>query len=168
MPTTTYTPLATATLTGTDSEVKFQSIPATYRDLILVISASSNNDGSIIRYTLNNDTTAVYSSVLMIGVGSGTGISQSESGATSVTTAGIGVSTTNGKYMVRSQIMDYSATDKHKTILTRTDEAIDTYPGTAATASRWAKTEAVHTISIYVPTASFTSGSTFSLYGVIA
>jgi hypothetical protein len=61
--------------------------------------------------------------------------------------------------------MDYSATNKHKSVVTRNDHPSHTQ----AQANRWANTAAITSISIAVRGgSSFASGSTFSLYGVIA
>jgi hypothetical protein len=62
------------------------------------------------------------------------------------------------------QIMDYSATDKHKTILYRYDR--DTL--TRADASRWANTSAITTIEWDIQGQTFAAGSTFSLYGIVS
>jgi hypothetical protein len=63
------------------------------------------------------------------------------------------------------QIMDYSATDKHKTILSR-------YNSPSASlqmaAERWANTSAITSIYCGMKTGTMSSGTTLSLYGVIA
>jgi hypothetical protein len=66
------------------------------------------------------------------------------------------------------QLMDYSATDKHKTVLSRKNQAART---TVAQASRWASTSAINKITVNVtqpdPT-NFAVGSTFYLYGIVS
>ena len=64
-----------------------------------------------------------------------------------------------------AQVMDYSATDKHKTFLTRESR---TGAAVAAIASRWASTSAVTSLAVIGDGGNFASGCTFSLYGVIA
>ena len=72
MPTPTYTPLANVTLASTTSTVTFSSIPATYRDLLVVaqcgvVGPATEN----LQLSLNNDTTnANYAAVQMSGDGS--------------------------------------------------------------------------------------------------
>jgi len=168
MPTNTYTPLATITLTSTDSSIVFTSIPATYRDLVLVCQAR----GTITTFTnvqmrFNSDTGSNYSTVAMFGTGSGGGISYSET-ATNITAEQIARSNdTSGVFTpITIQIMDYSATDKHKTVLTRNSSTVSA--AVAALASRWASTSAITSITLYPYGGSFEIGSTFSLYGVIA
>lgn len=150
----TYIPLATITLTGSDSSIDFASIPAIYRDLVLVIN-STTTSGQDILFRFNGDTSN-YSRVYAYGPGSGT-----NSGSDS--TAGWGWTST-ARSMSTLQIMDYSATDKHKTILSRTGEP--TSYGTAMFAGRWASTAAVTSISAIVSSGSFATGSTFSLFGI--
>jgi hypothetical protein len=160
MPTNTWTPVATATLTGTDSEIVFSSIPATYRDLILVANYTcSSNTGTVIFLRFNSDSSnGTY--VGMRGNGSTTA---SGSGSSMLASWSAGLSTSRTNAVV--QIMDYSATDKHKTALVRCD---DSTLKTEAMANRWASTSAVTSVSLTAETNSFASGSTFSLYGVIA
>jgi hypothetical protein len=154
MPTPTYRPLANVTLGSSASSVTFSNIPATYRDLILVSSFNLTAGGNP-TISFNGDTGANYSRVYMLGTGSsaisGADTSRQFAQATS------GLITSN-----ITQIMDYSATDKHKTFLVRDNNTTD---GTIAYAFRWANTAAITSINI---SASLAAGVTISLYGVIA
>jgi hypothetical protein len=161
MPTATYTPLATVTLGSAAASVTFSSIPATYRDLILVITAQRTGTPVNVGMRFNGDSGSNYTSVYMTGTGS--------SAATGI------VSSTNfqldlypyppssgfNNYIV--QMMDYSATDKHKPILVRVNDAGN---ATEASAGRWASTAAVNSLALTL--SNFNTGSTFNLYGVIA
>jgi hypothetical protein len=161
MPTPTYIALATVTLGSTTGSVSFSSIPATYRDLILVFSGISTAEtGVTMRF--NSDSGSNYPYVIMDGYGSGSG---SSFGGTD---SSVNVAVINtGISLARLQIMDYAQTDKHKTVLASVNAAAAGYVRTAA--ARWANTNAINTIAL-APTGgrSFTSGSTFSLYGVAA
>lgn len=154
--TSTYTPLANITLTGSDSEVLFSNIPSTSRDLILVCeaTASANTD---IRLNFNGVTTD-YSRIFGYGTGS-SAISGGDA------TAGFGYVGTSSALSI-IQIMEYSVTNKHKTILSRTNQA-SSY-GVAMFSGRWARTNAISSISVFPASGSFSIGSTFALYGVIA
>jgi hypothetical protein len=161
MPTNTYTPLATITLASTDSEIVFASIPATYRDLILVFNGDGNSGGADISIRLNGDTGANYNRVWMNGNGSVTA-----SGANSNVNEMDAQTVANGRRLnMIVNIMDASATDKHKTALVRDDD-----PGfvTDARVFRWANTARVTSVTMFTSAGSFIVGSTFSLYGVIA
>jgi hypothetical protein len=63
------------------------------------------------------------------------------------------------------QILDYSATDKHKPCLIRNGTV--TVSTTIATAARWGNTAAINSLEIFTSN-TFLAGSTFSLYGRIA
>ena len=160
MPTPTYTPLATVTLGATASSVTFSSIPATYRDLILVARPTSASGTVVITLKVNSDSGNNYNQVGMFGTGSTTGSFTNSSVAylnfldVDTTANGIGI----------VQVMDYSATDKHKTILARRNQ----FDSVSAQASRWANTAAITSVQLNTLSGSLAAGSTFNLYGVIA
>ena len=164
MPTPTYTPLATVTLASAASSVSFGSIPATYRDLVLVITGSASVDNTF-GMIFNGDTGTNYSYVDAFGNGS------SPSSAASTDTRFL--LTVNGTFgagnhQFNTQIMDYSATDKHKTGMTRNALSGSVFPGAGMIAARWASTAAITSMSIFPGSGQLNTGSTFSLYGVIA
>lgn len=158
MPTPTYTALATVTLGSSAASVTFSSIPATYRDLIVVVEGNTATSGRPVM-RLNGDTGSNYTSVMMAG------------GPYSATTSTTFIDpipdySVTGKFMAVWQIMDSSATDKHKTALVRLNQG-----GTQvhATAGRWANTNAVTTVAMLTNNgALYAIGTTFSLYGVIS
>lgn len=166
MPTPTYTALANITLGSSASTVTFSSIPATYRDLVLVCSAAVTSTGDTIRLRFNGDTGNNYNWVFMNGTGSVASSSSQSNQAQLDFTASVGLPTVVGRYNTILQIMDYSATDKHKTTLSRTNQNEDTYPGVTGLAGRWASTSAVTSMVIFPSTFSFIAGSTFALYGI--
>lgn len=160
MPTPTYTPLATVTLGSSAASVTFSSIPATYRDLILVANCTATVAGNI-HLRLNADSASNYSWVYMLGT-----LSTTASGAgtdTGIFGGGVGTAVITQSIF---QLMDSSATDKHKTVLNRTAERD---AASYAWANRWANTAAITSILVRMNNGSnFTAGSNFSLYGVIA
>jgi len=164
MPTTTYTPLATLTLGTTAASVTFSSIPATYRDLILVASGTMSTNNLDINMTLNSDSTdANYSRVWMSGRSDNNTAVSSTASNRRITAWGYW-----GNDQVANsiaQLMDYSATDKHKTVLARSNRVSS---GTDAIAMRWANTAAITSVQLSPTSSTFASGCTFSLYGVIA
>ena len=156
-----YTVLDSQVLATSAASVTFSSIPGGYKDLVLVISGTTPSFGQV-RLNFNSDIGANYYSVQMRGSGSA---------ASSATTAGetffssgpnTDFSTTIG--MSVDQIIDYSATDKHKTILRRSGSTYGV--GTLATAGRWANSVAVVSITVSTSAANFAAGSTFRLLGV--
>lgn len=161
MPTSTYTPLATTTLGAGVSILTFSSISQSYRDIVLVINGKAvSGSGLGIFITLNGDFGSNYNEVYMEGNGSATNtLAVSNAGAATLAPA----DTNDGVYTIN--FMDYSATDKHKTFLSRINVAAT---GTRAMAHRWANTAAVTSIRIAISSSTFVAGTSLSLYGVAA
>lgn len=159
MPTPTYVPLATVTLGSSATTVTFSSIPGTYRDLVLIVAGTvSSGHGLRVRY--NGDATdANYSRVFMFGVGSGSPASTTASDA-------VALEMGTAQTLASGQIMDYSATDKHKTGLFR-GGAGNSF--TFAQANRWANTAAITSLQIAaVGGITISTGTVLSLYGIVA
>lgn len=162
MPTPTYTALATVTLASSAASVTFSSIPATYRDLVLVGSVKhTTSNGGYIAYRLNGDTGTNYTMVYMLGNGS----SAASAAVSSDAFGRFGNGGTSDFQTTVFNLFDYSATDKHKTALSRTN-IVSLY--TLAYATRWANTSAVTSIQLFPDSGNFATGTTFNLYGVIA
>ena len=153
--------IGSQTLGSAAASVTFSSIPQGYRDLILVINAGSTTAGaSYARANLNSDTGSNYSRVYATANGS------SVSSAASTNTF-MGISNTVGigdsiKFQAICQFLDYSATDKHKTMLLRNGGG---EPRLNMAANRWANTAAITNIELKLDSGSYSTGSTFTLYG---
>jgi hypothetical protein len=146
------------TLGSSASSVTFSNIPATYRDLILVSNYTTSPDSSSeIRF--NGDTGSNYSTVTMRGT---TSTFSSAFTYTAIQPSNGTGETANTRQFYTLQIMDYSATDKHKTVLTRMNNTSHLQ----AQANRWANTNAITSITVF--SATFLTGSTFNLYAVIS
>lgn len=162
--------LATTTLGSTASTITFGSIPATYRDLRVVINGTVSGVGGL-RYRLNGDTGGNYSYVEMRGNKSGgTDAARSTSGSsqTSVIASESNMNTSSA-FDAYFECLDYSATDKHKSNLSRTnytDDAANTV--VEQTASRWASTSAVTSVTVFMSASTFAVGTTLSLYGIVS
>jgi hypothetical protein len=167
MPTPTYTLIDSVTLTSSASSVTFSSIDQSYGDLVIVLQLGTSSPGSTGAITFNGDGGSNYSFVRMEGDGSA---ATSASGTSSSMPIGGNIYTDTGNtFNAIIQIADYSATDKHKSIIHRVNQTVEpTYSGVGAgaQATRWANTAAITTIFIPVYGATFTVGSTFFLYGI--
>jgi hypothetical protein len=163
VPTKTYKALANVTLGAAASSVTFSSIPATYRDLVVVVTAlgSTTLEG---RIRLNSDSGNNYSYVRMSSSGSAASSANAGSQSSGFLSV-IADATASGPLTMFINIMDYSATDKHKTIISRAAAA---GTGTEAFANRWADTSAVTTVQILTSTGNWASGATFNLFGIEA
>jgi hypothetical protein len=105
----------------------------------------------------NGDSGSNYFRIVMFGTGSSAGTFANTGGSIGF----IDAFTTLG--MSIGQIMDYSSTDKHKTVLVRRSFPADSV---ASTAARWANTAAITSITLTCVSSSLAAGSTFSLFGI--
>ena len=157
-------PLANITL-GSSATVTFASIPATYRDLRIVLKVGgTTSTGSGITFNGDTNYSGNYSRVVMTGNGSSASSFANTGSGNPAANHDAGALRTNGQMII--DILDYSATNKHKTFLARQDAA-----GNEATAlvGRWASTSAVTSILLTTDGGTaLTSGSSISLYGVVA
>jgi len=158
MPTTTYTPLANITLTGATSSITFTSITAGFRDYV-IIGTFQNVSSPYIALRFNSDTGGNYNRVEMFGDGTSTG-AQAQSNETLGYSAGNPMANNS---MITMSILDASATDKHKTWLSRYSGASNVV---SAQANRWANTSAITSITVLTGSGTWGSGTTFALYGI--
>lgn len=155
----TYTPIATTTLSSTATSVTFSSISGSYTDLILV--GSLNTSAALdYWYRLNGDTGTNHSNTRIIGNGS---TASSSRGANSDRTYINAVGSTTGQHQFIIHLLNYSNTTTYKTQLVRFDNAGQELN---ARVGLWRSTSAITTILIQTDSSTFTSGSTFTLYGI--
>lgn len=155
MPTPTYTPLATYTVTGSaDVQVVFSSIPNTYRDLVIVFNGTSSGDENLIP-TFNGSGVDFTWIQMTTGISSNAGTNNS-----------IGRVAGGSRTMGMLQIFDYAQTNKHKTFFVQTDVASQERRQIVA---RWAQTTAINSVGLAIRTGiTWSVGSTFALYGIEA
>ena len=151
----TYTLIDSVTLTSSASSVTFSSIPAG-GDLVLVVSCRPTGTAADDLVMQFNGDASNGSRVLMLGDGSAT-----SSGTSSNMIAQFNDELQNEVGI--SNIMDYSATDKHKTVLTRTNAVGAGY--VTALAQRWASNSAITSINLAY-SVDIQAGSTFHLYNI--
>jgi hypothetical protein len=158
MGTPTYKALATVTLGTSAASVTFSSIPATYRDLVMVLNCKVVSGDRFPRGVLNADTGSNYQRVAL----QSDGLSVfSNTGTDAFLT--LGNANTTFAYNSVTHFMDYSATDKHKTVICRSGV---TGLQIRAITNRWANTDAITSIKVELDGSSYDTGSTFSLYGI--
>lgn len=151
------TALGTFTAAGGETSVTFSSIPSTYRDLFITFDYSSPADSQI-RFRYNGDSGSNYPQVSLYSFQT-TGDS-----AASTLTYTPAAASPDGKFWGRLEIMDSSATDKHKITLVRSDN-VDEYIDLHA--SRWANTSAITSIECSLSASTFAANSTINLYGIL-
>jgi hypothetical protein len=168
MPKKTYTHINSVTLAAATSSVTFSSIPQNFRDLIIVGNyVASGSGGSSIRF--NSDSGTNYNLVAMWSGNFGPGtVADSNSGGIAWTRNYL--DETSNRASGFADIMDYSATDKHKTVLLKNATFFGSGAndgGIVAASARWASTSAITTVSI-TQSVGYVAGSTFTLYGIEA
>lgn len=159
--TPTHVLLNQVTLAANSTTVTFSNIPQTFGDLVLTVNGLSVSGESYYYSYFNSDTGANYSRVEMFGTGSSTG-SGPHSNLIPITLH----SSSPSNHILH--VMDYSAADKHKSVLYR-NNSISSGASVLAGTGRWANTAAINTIRLEgFSTASFAAGCIISLYGVFA
>lgn len=171
MPTSTFVALATETLASTDTSITFSSIDtSTYRDLKIVIDGEGTDPYTVIYYRLNGDSGGNYTGLFMRGHSGGAQSStQALNTGALITNSGIEGTGYWGNFI--SDFLDAGASDKHKTILTRSNYVQDGASGgfaTEAWANRWANTNAITSIEVYIVGGGLATGTVLSLYGIEA
>lgn len=165
MPTPTYTPLANITLTTAVNGVTFSSIPATYRDLVIVFTGTTSATSQP-KLRINGLTSTTYQHVRISGDGtSATSGPTGGSVGSSIFLGTLASSTTTNAVQCVINIFDYAQTNKHKTLTFRTDSATT---ATEAGVGRYPATNAVTNFLIFNGGAgtNWAIGSTFALYGI--
>jgi hypothetical protein len=169
----TYTPIASTTLTASATEINFTSVSSAYTDLVLVCNLGMSRTGAAFFLRVGNgtiDTGSNYSETELYGTGSAAGSARRTSSTEWNIFSNVGSSTTTGENTFIMQFMNYSNTTTNKTVLGRANNASSSsFPGTAAAAFLWRSTSAINTIRVVRNgTDTFNSGSTFTLYGIAA
>jgi hypothetical protein len=158
----TYTPIATTTISGTPTTVSFTSISGSYTDLVLISSASGSAN-AVIQAQFNGDAGNNYSFTYMYGDGS----SAASGRASSVNYVRAGRTASASTSFVPNilQIQNYSNSTTYKTAIERENDAA---ASVFASVGLWRSTAAITSILLTISGGNFTAGSTFTLYGIQA
>jgi len=164
----TYTPIATVTLTSTTTSLTISSIPQTYTDLAFTASMTTDADTANIILRFNNDSSTLYSATSLSGTGSTvTTYKESNQGRVLITTATASSNATVPGVLVGS-VMNYANTTTNKTAIWRWNVPSATYPGVLGQVALYRSTSAITQINLIASGNNFTAGSTFTLYGITA
>ena len=158
----TYDKIATNTLGSAAASVTFSSIPATYTDLVVIISAKTTSAAQNLLMRVNSDTGTNYSTTLLTGSGTAVG-SVKTSNATQGALDNYGYPDTANHNITTVNLMNYSNTSTYKTWLSRANNAAN---GTTALVGLWRSTSAINIIRLTTTSGNFVQHSTFALYGI--
>jgi hypothetical protein len=162
----TYTPIATNTVSGTSTAtVTFSSIAGTYTDLIIVANGSITvNDDTYVQFNGSGGTG--YSGTYIAGNGSAASSGRYTSNDRIVADYTSYPTTTGGSWTAIYQFMNYSNATTYKTCLIRSNNA---GVGTSASVHLWTSTAAITSIALQCTgTTKWGNGTTFTLYGIAA
>ena len=163
MPTPTYSPIATQTLTGAQSSITFNSFSG-YTDLVLVYTAKVSTAADLSIY-FNGVTGTSYSTVYLSGNGSSPASARS-SNAGAIFLDYYGYADTTNFNVAIYHIMNYSNTSTYKSIIGRSNNAA---VGTDGVAGTYRSTNAITSLTVDpVGSMNLSIGSTFTLYGILA
>lgn len=162
----TYVALAANTLSSPATSVTFSAISGAYTDLVIVVDGSASSSGFDATIQFNEDTGSNYSSTAVYGTGYA---AQSSRVANNTFIWGDRNSTfrssATSRTILKINIMNYSNTTTYKTTLGRADSALD---GAEAIVGLWRSTAAITSVNVGGAGNNFSTGTTFTLYGIAA
>jgi hypothetical protein len=155
----TYTPIASQTLSTSAPSVTFSSIPQGYTDLVLVVAGKNSSSTYSPYIQFNGDTSTNYSITNLYGDGSAAVSNRTSTTATAYFGS---LGATQGNAIV--QIQNYSNATTYKTALIRINGAGFRVYGNVML---WRSTAAITSVTVFNESpGTFASGSTFSIYGI--
>ena len=156
----TYTPIATTTLSSPASSVTFSSISGSYTDLRLISVYRGTSTG--INCYPNSDFGSNKSWTALRGTG--TVAESSRNSSIAIQDYWQTVTNASGEFTVsKMDFMNYANTTTFKTVLVRRDVAS---VFTEALVNLYRSTSALTELGLYSASGNFDTGSTFTLYGV--
>lgn len=161
MPTPTYNSLATYTTTSGQSTVTFSSISG-YTDLIIIAQLGLATASQDLLMRFNNDASAIYDWRAFYTTSS-TPVSWGDASNSKFVLDSVGVGTTVANQRI-IQIYDYANTNGFKNMNHQSSDmnkAIEYQSGT------WRSTAAITSITLYPTNGNFTTGSVFTIYGIL-
>ena len=167
-----YFPLGEFTLSSTQSSVTFSNIPQTYKHLEIRSNAkdTAQASGSFnLRARFNSDSSGSYTFHRLYGNGSS---AVSDSGTAQTSTL-VGNVAANGYTNVFGagvcQILDYTSTNKYKTVRALHGADVNGTGGYIFfTSGLWLSTSAITSITLITDATALATNSHFALYGVLA
>jgi hypothetical protein len=162
---TTYEPIATATASGSTNNITFSSVPATYTDIVAVISVKLSATGTCWSYVNADASSGLYSDTVLLGTGSAAQSFRNTGQNALIIAESNKIGSSNFATII-VHYMNYANTNTFKTVLSRSSSPDFEV---SATVNLWRNTAAINTINFNTFGApNFAAGSTFTLYGIKA
>jgi hypothetical protein len=160
-----YESIQTVTLTSSQSNITFSSIAADWKHLQIRGIGFASSNGLTFRLRFNSDTGSNYATHYLVGDGA----SVSAGAITSTTSiiAGTAPESTTIAGVLVCDVLDYANANKYKTSRSLAGADMNGSGGYATLYSGvWLNTAAITSVTLTLLANSFTSGTTFALYGV--
>lgn len=157
----TYTPIATTTLGSAQSSVTFSSL-GSYTDIVAILNTSVSSGTADVRIQVNGDSGTNYSTTVVTGSGTTAGSFRYSNQTYGRLNYDGYADTTFGQNAIVN-IMNYANTSTFKTIIARGNNAAN---GASAVVNLWRSTSAITSVTFSASASTFTTGSTFTLYGI--
>ena len=170
----TYTLISSNVLSSTAASVAFTSIPSTYTDLVIRMSAKSTatNTATYAGYYRFNSQTSNYSNTYLLW-SSGTYTPGSGRTSNAQEIQNLQVNTSNSLFTnvfnnTEIYIPNYGVVQSKPSSVFTVSEMNNTagYDLGSVNAGLWRSTDVITSITLYPPSASWESGSSFYLYGI--
>jgi hypothetical protein len=161
----TYVALAKTVLTSTQATITFSSIPQTYTDLIISVSARSDSASNAFYYMRFNGSSTSFTNTYLEGNGSGTlasGSNFAQIGGRSQLTSETASTFSNGDIY----IPNYTSANNKVYSSSNVSENNNSVAAMIYIAGLWSNTSAINEIAIAAASGNFISGSSFYLYGI--
>jgi hypothetical protein len=165
---TTFTKIASATVgSGGAATIDFTSIPSTYTDLVVKLSARSNNT-SVGVYVNYNGNSANYASLRLYADGATTYSDTHGSAAQIAVVAGVNISTFTASTFSSMDfyIPNYAGSNNKSASSDSVTENNATTAWAALGANLWSNSAAITSIALTPAAGSFVQYSTATLYGI--
>lgn len=165
----TFTLIASSTVgAGGASSIDFTSIPSTYTDLVLKVSArgSLSQTFDTLYYRLNGSSSVVYTRRTLSGTGSGTGSGTSTDDRQLVGETSGNTATANTFGNAEIYFPNYTGSANKSSSMDVVQETNGTTAYQYLTAGLFANTAAISSISLLIYSGTFLQYSTAYLYGL--
>jgi hypothetical protein len=158
-------------LTGSQANIVFNSIPNTFTDLYLVMSLRSDTNGANTLQMTFNGVNSGYSLRRLRGLGSGSGESYSESAQSAyngyVHVTNPSESTASTFSNLSFYIPNYTANQSKSFSVDSVTENNGTTAYQLLVAGLWSNNATISSINFAISGASYVSGSSATLYGIL-
>lgn len=155
----TYISLSETTLATASSSITLTGFDQSYRDLIIVYTGLAT--GQNVRFRLNGDTSTSYNVTYMLYYGT----SKFPGKVVDGDYANLVTLFDNEPSNFVLNMFDFSSTDRHKNWLFKSADG--NYSGMRGH-GRWAKNDAIQSITFFMGSGNIPSGATFKVYGIEA